>query len=719
MLMYFYFSAVSSDKLGALLMNNTKNEIDNLTSIINKHRKAYHLDDQPTISDQEYDKLIKQLKDLETSFPELVKTDSPTKQVGYTPGENFKQTKHSIPMLSIKTETNFTEQGAIDFYNRIKAELNIEDIHYILEPKYDGLAISLIYKNGVLVEASTRGDGTLGELVTEQIRTIKDIPKVFLNGYVFEYPNIEIRGEVYMKFSVLEEINKTLKKPLANVRNAAAGSVRQKDPKITAKRQLSFFPYSIDSLDNTKLPNSQLLRLELIKNLGFVLSDDIVKVNNLSDIIQYYEIMKVNRVNLDYAIDGVVYKVDDKELQNKLGMLIQEPRWAIAHKFPATEQITILKDIEVQIGRTGKVTPVAKLQPVHVDGVTISSVTLHNYNEIKNKDVRIGDHVIVRRAGDVIPEIVGPYLNLSTNRKVIPTVPSNCPVCGSVITPIEDSVEYRCSGDSLCPAQSKGKFEHFISKRAFNIEGFGEKLVDQLVDQGNLVELEDIFSLGGKKASLYYDKFITHSEQVEHIAYHTLRRCELVGDRKAEQLMKYIAKAKRVSLDKFIYSLGIPNIGENGSKILAEYYQSITELTLCSYTELIQLKDFGEKTAKMVYEYFHNKNNLLTIDRLIKLGVSIYYEEKTISTNLPLSGLRIALTGVFDTKRSELEYRLKTLGATITDNVDSKLNILVAGTNPKSKLLKAQKLNIYIAKPEELNYALQNPINWVKHIKEK
>ncbi len=700
-------------------MNNAAIEIASLTAAINLHRRAYHQEDKQSISDQEYDKLVKQLKSLEEKYPELAKEDSPTKQVGYAPKNSFKQVNHHVPMLSIRTETNFTEQGAIDFYNRIKAELEVDNLCFTLEPKYDGLAISLIYKNGILVEASTRGDGLVGELVTEQIRTIKDIPKIFSDGNTLVYSHIEVRGEVYMRHSVLEELNKTLKKPLANVRNAAAGSVRQKDPKVTAQRQLSFYPYYIEALDDTKLPRSQLKRLELLKQLGFSLTQDIVKVNDIEDIVRYYEIMKISRANLDYAIDGVVYKVDNKELQDQLGMLIQEPRWAIAHKFPATEQITMLKDIEVQIGRTGKVTPVAKLQPVHVDGVTISSVTLHNYSEIKAKDVRIGVHVIVRRAGDVIPEIVGPYLNATmSDRSAIPDVPSNCPICGSVIVAIPSSVEYRCSGDSICPAQFKGKFEHFVSKKAFNIEGIGEKLIDQLVEQNNLTSLEDIFSIGSKKASSNYDDFITNDNQVKHIAYQTLRRCDLVGDKKAFQLLEAIDKAKRISLDKFIYSLGIPNIGENGSKILTEYFQSIPELTVCTYTELIQLKDFGEKTAQSVYDYFHNKTNLLVIKRLFKLGVNVYYDEKSVPTDLPLSGLRIALTGVFSSKRSELEARLKSLGAIVTDNVDSKLSILVAGTNPKSKLLKAQKLNIYVAKPEELTYTLLNPSNWAKYIKE-
>lgn len=661
-------------------------KINQLRDTLRHHNYLYYVLDSPEIPDAEYDHLFRELQRLEQEHPELVTADSPTQRVGGEVVGGFAEVKHLRPMLSLGNVFNDAELMAFDkrIHERLKLPVDTQ-MEYIAEPKLDGLAISIVYRNGIVERAATRGDGETGEDVTLNVRTIKALPlKLIGSGY----PELlEVRGEIFMPRKGFEQINQRLRdqgqKTFVNPRNAAAGSLRQLDPQLTAQRPLTLYCYAVGIVEGGTMPSTHLAQLEQLKAWGLPISDQIQKVLGVEGCLEYFEAMGKKRDTLPYDIDGVVYKLNDLMLQDELGFVSRAPRWAIAHKFPAQEQVTQILDVEFQVGRTGALTPVARLDPVFVGGVTVSNATLHNMDEIQRKDIRIGDFVIVRRAGDVIPEVARVMIERRTDDVQAIELPSTCPVCQSHVDRVEGEAVARCTGGLYCAAQVKEAIKHFASRRAMNIEGLGDKLVELLFAQGLIAHIDDIYRI-----------------TVEQIA-----ALERMGKKSAENLINAIEKSKQTTLERFIYALGIREVGESTAKVYAKHFGSLEALMVANEETLQTVPDVGPVVAAHTAEFFAESHNRDTIQHLRDLGVTwTDYEVVPNAENIGvLSGQVIVLTGSFSTLgREEAKAQLEALGAKVSGSVSSKTTQVFAGEKAGSKLAKAESLGISIGNEEEL-----------------
>lgn len=665
-----------------------KHEIERLRAKIEEHNYRYYILDDPSIADAEYDKLFSQLQKLEKEYPQFITSDSPTQRVGVTPLKIFKQVAHDVPMLSL--ENAFDEEDILAFDQRIADRLKINNVEYCCEPKLDGLAVNIRYKEGVLVQASTRGDGMTGEDITENIKTIDMLP-LRLRGK--DYPPIlDVRGEVFMNKAGFTKLNELAlekgEKIFANPRNAAAGSLRQLDPRITASRPLEIYCYGIGVFEGKKLPTKHFDILQALKQWGLRISSLISVTHGAKGCLTYYKNMQDKRDKLAFEIDGVVYKVNSIAEQTQLGFVTRAPRFAIAHKFPAEEAYTSVEDIEFQVGRTGALTPVARLKPVHVHGVTISNATLHNMDEVKRKDVHIGDTVIVRRAGDVIPEIVGVIKERRPKTARMVKLPKHCPVCHSSIEQVEGEAVARCTGGLICAAQTKETIKHFASRRALDIEGLGDKLVEQLVEQKLLGNVADIY--------------ILTREQLENL--------ERMGSKSADNLLQQIEKNKNTTLPRFLYALGIREVGEATAKQLAQYFKTLDALQNVSQNKSIEdlqkVPDIGPIVAAHIAHFFQEPHNRKIITRLLKAG--IHWPSIKENKELPLQGKTFVITGTLsDMTRDEAKEKLEKLGAKVAGSVSSKTDYVVVGVDPGSKLEKAEKLSIKVLKDREFHKYLK------------
>lgn len=652
-----------------------QHKIDTLRNQINDHNYRYYVLDAPIISDAEYDHLFQQLKKLEAEHPELITSDSPTQRVGAQPLKEFAEVQHEIPMLSL--ENAFDDQDIFAFNQRIQERLHTtHPIEFTCEPKFDGLAVSIIYENGRLTQAATRGDGTTGEDITQNIRTIRAIP-LHLRGD--DYPKIlEVRGEVFMPKKGFEELNaraeKKGEKVFVNPRNAAAGSLRQLDPRITASRPLEFSCYGIGIVKGKTMPDKQSEILDLLKKWGLRVSQEFKVVKNIEGCLSYYSKLSQKRSNLPYEIDGAVYKVNSIQDQIKLGFVSRAPRWAIAHKFPAQEVNTIVEDVEFQVGRTGALTPVARLKPVFVSGVTISNATLHNMDEVRRKDVHIGDTVVVRRAGDVIPEVVMAVKQLRPHHAKKIHLPPHCPVCHSKIEQTEGEAVARCTGGLFCAAQRKESIKHFASRRAMDIEGLGDKLVDQLVETNLVNHVSDIYSL----------------------KLNQLADLERMAEKSAQNLLDALEKSKNTTLARFLYALGIREVGEATAKQLALEYGDLPPIMSATEEELQSIQDIGPVVAKHIASFFAEKHNRDIIKKLQAAGIHWKIIQKSAQSQ-PLTGKTFVLTGTLASMtREEAKEKLEALGAKVAGSVSSKTSFVVAGEDAGSKLTKAKELGVEV-----------------------
>jgi DNA ligase (NAD+) len=642
---------------------------------INYHNYRYYVLDNPVITDAEFDRLFRQLQALEAEYPELVTPDSPTQRVGAAPLKEFGEVRHEVPMLSLANA--FSEEELDDFDRRVRERLGREQaVEYAAEPKLDGLAITLIYRDGVLQQAATRGDGTTGEDVTQNVRTIAAIPLRLLGK---DYPRVlEVRGEVFMPKAGFEALNARQRqageKTFANPRNAAAGSLRQLDPRITASRPLTFFSYGVGKVEGGELPDRHSELMTRLRKLGMPISPELKVVKGAQGCLDYYHKLGARRAGLPYEIDGVVYKVDRIDLQEELGYVSRAPRWAIAHKFPAQEEMTVLQDVEWQVGRTGALTPVARLAPVHVAGVTVSNATLHNLDEIERKDVRIGDTVIVRRAGDVIPEVVSVVMAQRPKHTKAIHLPRKCPVCGSAVERPEGEAVARCSGGLYCSAQRKNAIRHFASRRAMDIEGLGEKLVDQLVDEDMVRSVADV-----------YDLTVAQVAGLERMA-----------EKSAQNLIDALDKSKHTTLARFLFALGIREVGEATAQNLAQYFGELKPLMHADAEALQDVPDVGPVVAEHIAHFFHEKHNRQVIDKLLAAGIRWPKIEKVETAALPLAGKTVVLTGTLSLPRDEVKEKLQALGAKVAGSVSKKTDLVIAGEAAGSKLAKAQELGIEI-----------------------
>jgi DNA ligase (NAD+) len=645
---------------------------------IERHNYQYYVLDQPEIPDAEYDKLFRELERLEAEHPQLATPDSPTRRVGAAPLAEFSQLTHRVPMLSLNNA--FEDEEVVAFDRRVREGLGVEKVEYAVDPKFDGLAISLIYENGILVQGATRGDGYTGEDVTTNLRTIKAIP---LRLHTVNPPKLlEVRGEVLILKADFEKLNRQQRekgdKEFANPRNAAAGSLRQLDPRITATRPLTFFAYGLGSVEGVSLPRKLSAIMDYLESLRVAVCRERRVVQGIAGLLDYYRMIGARRGGLPYDIDGVVYKVNDLDCQERLGYVARAPRFAVAHKFPAQEAMTELLGIDVQVGRTGALTPVARLKPVFVGGATVSNATLHNEDEIRRKDVRIGDTVIVRRAGDVIPEVVGVVLGMrhpgAQEYSLLEQYPV-CPVCGSHVIRLPDEAAARCSGGLFCPAQRKRSILHFASRRAMDIEGMGDKLVDQLVDRELIHTPADLYKLG----------------------MNTLANLDRMAEKSASNTLAAIEASKKTTLARFIFALGIRNVGETTAKDLARHFGGLDALMAADEGALQQVADVGPVVAQSIAQFFAEPHNREVISLLVEAGV--HWEEgagSPISTSA-ISGKIFVLTGTLPSlTRDEAKERIEALGGKVSGSVSKKTDYVVAGAEAGSKLVKAQELGVTI-----------------------
>ena len=641
---------------------------------------AYYVLDQPLVPDAEYDRLYRELLDLEQKHPDWISADSLSQRVGGTPLKLFNEVKHAVPMLSLNNA--FEESELINFDRRCRDGLGLESVNYACELKFDGLAISLRYEHGVLVQAATRGDGASGEDVTVNIRTIRAIP-LRLTGK--KIPDVlEVRGEVFMHRDDFEKMNKyaaTLgEKEFANPRNAAAGSLRQLDSKITAKRPLSFFAYGLGAFEPINwLPKTHSQLLDHYVELGLPVCQERRVVSSVEGLNQFYQEIGRKRNQLPYEIDGVVYKVNSFSQQNTLGFVSRAPRFAIAHKYPAQEEITTVLGIDVQVGRTGAITPVARLSPVLVGGVTVTNATLHNEDEVRRKDVRVGDTVVVRRAGDVIPEVVSVVLDRRPQHTQPFEIPSRCPICDSHIERLVDEAIARCSGGLFCAAQRKQALLHFAHRRAMDIEGLGDKIVDQLVDLNLVRTPADLYRLG----------------------FSALANLERMGDKSADNLIRSIAQSKSTSLPRFIFGLGIRHVGESTAKDLAKYFGTMQALMDAQMEDLLTVNDVGPVVANSIISFMSESHNREVIEQLLASGIEFQVEKQIAGVDL--SGQTFVLTGTLPTmSRDHAKALLEAAGAKVAGSVSQKTSYVVAGSDAGSKLEKANELGIPILDEDAL-----------------
>ncbi len=679
-----------------------------LRRLLQHHDHLYYALDAPEIPDAEYDRLFHELQQLEAEHPELITPDSPTQRVGGAPLERFASVRHAVPMLSIRTETDTTASGASSFDARIRRELQLDaddpPVEYAAELKFDGLAIGLRYERGVLVQAATRGDGQVGEDVTQNVRTVASIP---LRLQAIDAPVLEVRGEIYMRRDDFERLNQRQRdtggKAFVNPRNAAAGSIRQLDPAIAAGRPLSFFAYGLGEVQGWAVPETHSAVLDALMGMGVPVCTDRAVVLGAEGLMGFHRQIAARRDALPFDIDGVVYKVNSLALQARLGFVTREPRWAVAHKYPAQEQLTVVRDIDIQVGRTGRLTPVAKLEPVFVGGVTVTNATLHNEDEVRRKDVRRGDTVIVRRAGDVIPEVVSVLLERRPQDAGGPfdlyqRLQGRCPVCGSAIAREEGAADWHCTAGLYCPAQRKEAIRHFASRRAMDIEGLGDKLADQLVERGLITDAADLYALTAAQ----------------------LAGLERMGPKSAENLLAALEQSRATTLARFLFALGIPDVGEATAAALAAHFGSLEALVDAadSYARALaedddetaaararrlqaealqQVPDVGPEVAERITRFFTEPHNLRVIERLRAAGVGWQDVKVVPAAVLPLVGKTFVLTGSLDgMTRDEAKARLQALGAKVSGSVSKKTDYVVAGADPGSKLAKAQELGVTV-----------------------
>jgi DNA ligase (NAD+) len=660
------------------------------------HAHNYYVLDAPQIPDAEYDKLFQELQAIEAAHPALLTADSPTQRVIGQVLDGFKTVRHAVAMLSIRTETDTESSGAANFDARVRKELKLTEldapVEYAAELKFDGLAINLRYENGVLAQAATRGDGETGEDVTQNIRTIAELPQR-LRGMSAEV--LEVRGEVYIAradFDALNERQRALiaagaknEKTFVNPRNAAAGAVRQLDPAIAAKRPLSFFAYGLGDVQGWDVPPTHSALLDALHAMGLPVCADRVVAQGASGLVAFHQAMGAKRDALPFDIDGVVYKVNSRELQKQLGFVSREPRWAVAHKYPAQEQMTVVRDIDIQVGRTGKLTPVAKLEPVFVGGTTVSNATLHNEDETRRKDVRIGDTVIVRRAGDVIPEVVGVVLDSLAGEgakvrgeafDLFKRLNGVCPICASAIAREEGEVDWRCTGGLFCPAQRKQAILHFAGRRAMDVEGLGDKLVDQLVDAGLIRTLPELYTLGLAKLSVL----------------------DRMGEKSAQNLLAGLQQSKQTTLARFLYALGIRHVGETTAKDLAKHFGSLDRVLAATSEQLLQVNDVGPVVASSLRSFFDQPHNVEVVEQLRAAGVTWAESGGTEDrTPKPLAGKTFVLTGTLPTlSRDAAKEMIEAAGGKVAGSVSKKTHFVVAGEEAGSKLDKARELQITV-----------------------
>ena len=667
-------------------MSNTYSRHRELSRRLTLYGYQYHTLNEPTIPDIEYDRLMRELIDIERQQPALRTSMSPSQRVGSPPSTEFRQVQHEIPMLSL--DNVFNNEDLADFVHRIEGRLrSSRELTFCCEPKLDGLAVSLLYENGILVQAATRGDGRVGENITDNVRTIRSVP-LALQGE--DWPQrLEVRGEAFMKKKDFNDLNEralaTGEKVFANPRNAAAGSLRQLDSRITSRRRLSFYAYGV-GIGGDELGNSHFARLNQLKAWGLPLSPEVKLKEGAAGCQAFHDDILARRSELPYEIDGVVYKVDDIALQQELGFVARAPRWATAHKFPAEEEMTLLENVEFQVGRTGAVTPVAKLKPVFVGGVTVSNATLHNANEIARLGVMIGDTVIVRRAGDVIPQIVAVVeaQRPVDAREIL--FPTQCPVCGSAVERLEGEAVTRCSGGLFCEAQRKEAIKHFAARRAMDVDGLGDKIVEQLVDKGLVKTPADLFSLNAIQ----------------------LAGLERMGQKSALNLVAAIDKARSTTLPRFLFALGIREVGEATALNLANHFLTLDALRAASVEQLLEVADVGDIVAKHVYYFLRQPHNIEVLDALLAAGIHWPAIEKKEASDQPFAGKTFVLTGTLTTlSRNDAKAALQALGAKVAGSVSAKTDVLVAGEAAGSKLAKAQELGITVWSEEELQQALQ------------
>lgn len=671
-------------------------QVEDLVILLNDYSYAYHVKDEPKVPDAEYDRCYRELQQLEKDYPSLVRPDSPTQRVGEKPSGGFNSVRHTLPMLSL--DNAFSQEDFAHFDQRVRKLVELSEIEYCCEPKLDGLAISLRYENGLLTQGLTRGDGVTGEDITSNVRTIPSVP---IRLRCESPPDIlEVRGEVYMSKSGFESLNKQAaekgEKVFVNPRNAAAGSLRQLDPVLTASRPLVLCAYSVGFIQGWERPDSHYQSLKQLAEWGFRINPLMKKANGAEECQAYYESLSEQRPNLNYDIDGIVYKVDSVALQEQLGFVARAPRWAIARKFPAQEEVTQILGVDFQVGRTGAITPVARLNPVFVGGVTVSNATLHNKDEIARLDVRVGDYVVIRRAGDVIPQVVQalPERRPEDSQPVV--FPSHCPVCESELEQVEGEAAIRCSGGLVCAAQRKEALKHFVSRKAMDIEGMGEKLIETLVELEYIKTPVDIFTLHQKKEMLL--------------------SMERMGEKSVNNLLASIEKSKETSLNRFVYSLGIREVGEATARTLAGYFKTLSALMAAPEDDLLQVDDVGPVVAHHIRTFFAQEANCTTIQGLIEAGVHWQEQEAAGEDNVddsPLAGQTFVVTGTLTQySRDEVKEKLMALGAKVSGSVSAKTHCLVAGEKAGSKLAKAQSLGIRIMDEEALIALLASPSSY-------
>ena len=663
-------------------------EIEALRVQLNAWGHSYYVLDAPTVPDAEYDRVFRALQALEEAHPELLSADSPTQRVGGKPLPEFASVRHAVPMLSIRTETDTEPSGALNFDTRIRKELALTEadaaVEYVAEPKFDGLAMSLRYVNGVLVQAATRGDGEYGEDVTQNIRTLRQIPLRLHGAEVPVPPVLEVRGEVYMRLADFAALNERQRekgdKTFVNPRNAAAGAVRQLDPGIAAQRPLSFFAYGLGEVTAVEqggpVFDTHYAMLQTLKSWGFPVAAQVQIAQGASELIAFHQQMGAARSQLPYDIDGVVYKVNALALQRQLGFVSREPRWAVAHKYPAQEQLTRVTSIDVQVGRTGKLTPVARLEPVFVGGVTVTNATLHNLFELRRKRVRVGDTAIVRRAGDVIPEVVG--IVAKPRETYVPNfrMPAKCPVCGSAVVREKTEMNHRCSGGLFCPAQRKEAILHFAQRRAVEIEGLGDKLVEQLVDANVVRTLPDLYKLG----------------------FVALASLDRMAGKSANKLLEALEKSKQTTLTRFLFGLGIRHAGEGTAKGLARHFGKLDAIMDATEAQLLEVPDIGPIVAKSVHTFFKQPHNREVVEQLRACGLT-WEEGEPAAVAAPklLSGKTFVITGTLPSlSRDEAKELLEAAWAKVSGSVSKKTTYLVAGEEAGSKLAKAQELGVAV-----------------------
>ena len=673
-------------------------QVHKLHDELHYHNHRYYVLDDPEIPDSEYDKLLRELQALETQYPELLTADSPSQRVGASPLSEFTQVTHLLPMLSLANA--FNEDEVLAFEKRLLDRLastndennnsvnlssknKITTLEYAVEPKLDGLAVSLLYENGILVQGATRGDGETGENITENVRTINSIPLKLTGDNIPE--TLEVRGEVYMPKASFEALNKKAReqgeKTFVNPRNAAAGSMRQLDSRITASRNLAMYCYSTGRIVGTELPENHSDALQQLADWGFRICPDSKVVTGAKGCLEYFDEIGAKRDELSYDIDGVVFKVNSLELQQQLGFVSRAPRWAIAHKFPAQEEMTLLKEVEFQVGRTGALTPVARLEPIFVGGVTVTNATLHNMDEIKRKDVRVGDTVIVRRAGDVIPEVarIVPAKRPADAKLIV--MPSKCPVCDSDVLQIEGEAVSRCTGGLFCPAQQKQAIKHFASRKALDIDGLGDKLVEQLFDEKLIENISDLYRVNTEELS----------------------KLERMGEKSAKNLIAALETSKQPTLARFIYSLGIREVGETTAKSLANHYRSLDAIKQADEENLQEVNDVGPIVASHVVHFFQQVHNNEIIDALFLAGIDPILPVEISVDELPLSGNTYVITGTLNEMgRSDAKAQLEALGAKVSSSVSKNTTALIAGEKAGSKLTKAESLGVEVLNEDAL-----------------